>query len=127
MIFTVGEIMIVCPNCGKRNADENKFCGECGSKLPAPKNFCPICNKTYDTGEKFCTNCGQKLVNKEEYDSKKIQEQKDKDYAIKIEKNKEKTLDSLKKIYGIIFCPNCGNELPKIANECDVCGTKLNK
>lgn len=36
-------------------------------------------------------------------------------------------MERLIKLYGVMFCPCCGNELPKIANECDVCGTKLNK
>lgn len=54
--------MIECPNCGKNNSDDNKFCGECGSPLPKPKNYCPVCNIIFKTGEKFCTKCGTKLI-----------------------------------------------------------------
>ncbi len=60
--------MLSCPKCGKRNPDDNKFCGECGTKLPAPENYCPKCKKTYSDGENFCTQCGIKLVNKEKCD-----------------------------------------------------------
>lgn len=55
--------MIECPNCSKLNDNNNKFCGECGSKLEIA-NYCPNCNKTYTTGEKFCTECGTKLTTK---------------------------------------------------------------
>ena len=58
--------MIECPNCGRLNSNDNKFCGECGTKLPEPINYCPKCERKYD-GEKFCTQCGTKLVNETEY------------------------------------------------------------
>lgn len=64
--------MIECPNCGKKNSEDNKFCGECGLKLPDPEIYCPKCDKKYLTGEKFCTKCGQKLVNKLEYEKIKM-------------------------------------------------------
>lgn len=117
--------MVECPKCGKYNSNENKFCSECGNKLPLPKNYCPICNEIFNFNEKFCTNCGNKLVNKEEYEKKRIQEQKDKEKAMEIAKNKQNTLDTLKKIYGVKFCPNCGKELPAIADVCYECNTKL--
>lgn len=56
--------MLKCPNCGKLNSNENKFCGECGSKLETIADYCPNCDKTYFTGEKFCTQCGTKLTTK---------------------------------------------------------------
>lgn len=59
--------MIKCPDCGKRNSDDNKYCGECGTKLPAPQNYCPYCEITFKKGEKFCTQCGEELVNEFEY------------------------------------------------------------
>lgn len=58
--------MIECPNCGRLNSDDNKFCGTCGTKLPAPEIYCPKCERRYD-GENFCTQCGTKLVNEKEY------------------------------------------------------------
>ena len=59
--------MIKCPNCGKRNPNDNKFCGECGTDLSEAEMQCPKCEKIHKDGEKFCTNCGTKLVTKIEY------------------------------------------------------------
>ena len=54
---------IICPSCGKENAVNTKFCGECGSKLeakPQPKS-CPSCGTTVPDGVKFCNDCGAKI------------------------------------------------------------------
>lgn len=59
--------MIKCPNCGKRNPNDNKFCGECGTNLSEAEMQCPNCEKIHKDGEKFCTNCGTKLVTPTEY------------------------------------------------------------
>lgn len=53
--------MIKCPNCGKRNRNDNKFCGECGTDLSEAKMICPNCEKIHFEGENFCTNCGSEL------------------------------------------------------------------
>ena len=47
-----------CPNCGEENPEEMKFCGNCGTKLPEPKNHCPHCNKDWPLTMKFCGECG---------------------------------------------------------------------
>ena len=62
--------MIKCPNCGKRNPENNKFCGECGTDLSEAEIQCPNCEKMHKDGEKFCTDCGTKLVNQLEYKEK---------------------------------------------------------
>lgn len=49
---------VVCPNCGKVNATGQKFCGDCGTKL---SKKCPTCGKEYDMSQKFCGDCGTKL------------------------------------------------------------------
>ena len=50
-----------CPNCGEENAEEMKFCGNCGTKLPEPMNHCPNCNKDWPITLKFCGECGFKF------------------------------------------------------------------
>ena len=54
--------MVNCPKCGNENPNENKFCGNCGSKLPEPK-ICPECGYT-SFEEKFCVECGEQLLPK---------------------------------------------------------------
>lgn len=54
--------MIYCPNCSINNPKENKFCFNCGVKLPEIANYCQYCDITYDNHEKFCINCGNPLI-----------------------------------------------------------------
>ncbi len=54
--------MVNCPRCGNENSNKNKFCGNCGSKLPEPK-ICPECGYT-SFEEKFCVECGEQLLSK---------------------------------------------------------------
>ena len=126
--------MIECPNCGKRNLDDNKFCGECGTKLPAPQNYCPICDKTYNK-EKFCTQCGNKLVNKLEYlqelerlrrNAREAKEKFEEQKRLKEEKKeeqkrlkKERKLKNLKNGYAL--CNNCGREILESFDICPFC------
>ncbi len=51
-----------CPGCGHTNQEGQKFCGECGGKLPAPGPVaCPSCRAEHPPGQKFCGECGTKL------------------------------------------------------------------
>ncbi len=50
-----------CPNCRHDNPSGNKFCAECGVKLPIP-NICPACRTENPAGTKFCSECGAKLT-----------------------------------------------------------------
>lgn len=53
--------VIVCLNCGGKNAEEFKFCGHCGHSLyPPPRVQCQKCGATVPS-MKFCENCGTKL------------------------------------------------------------------
>jgi len=53
--------VIVCLSCGSKNAEDFKFCGQCGRALyPLPRVQCPKCGATIP-GMKFCENCGTKL------------------------------------------------------------------
>ena len=57
-----------CPKCGNENHDNDKFCGNCGFKLPEAK-ICPECGFT-SFKDKFCVFCGEQLL--PEYLCKKI-------------------------------------------------------
>jgi hypothetical protein len=52
-----------CPNCGFKNSDEMRFCGNCGNELPAPlpgkgPAECANCGAELPAGIKFCGVCG---------------------------------------------------------------------
>jgi class 3 adenylate cyclase len=48
-----------CPQCAHDNPAEQKFCGECGTRLELR---CPACQAPNSPANKFCGECGQKLV-----------------------------------------------------------------
>ena len=48
-----------CASCGFDNPDGMKFCGGCGSPLPAA---CPDCRFQNPPGFKFCGHCGRSLA-----------------------------------------------------------------
>jgi hypothetical protein len=48
-----------CPACQADNPVSNKFCGECGTRLPAA---CPACGHANPAGPKFCGECGAPLA-----------------------------------------------------------------
>lgn len=95
-----------CPNCGKKNSDDNKFCGECGYQLPPPQNYCPECDITFKKGENFCTQCGHVLVNESKYffelerlEKQRLEEKRlkeEKDYMEKLKKRDPKKYKELK-------------------------------
>jgi len=45
----------LCPACGARNADDAKFCDDCGAAL---RRICPACNAANAADAKFCDDCG---------------------------------------------------------------------
>ena len=49
-----------CPYCGAQNADDSRFCTECGKEFPQG-NVCPHCGASVNEGDTFCQNCGKKL------------------------------------------------------------------
>ena len=48
-----------CASCQAENPPLNKFCGECGQRLPAG---CPSCGHPSQPGPKFCGECGASLA-----------------------------------------------------------------
>ena len=49
---------IPCPNCGKQNAPNAKFCADCGGKMEVAKVPCVKCGAQLREGAKFCSECG---------------------------------------------------------------------
>ncbi len=47
-----------CPNCGKLNDINAKYCNNCGKPLV---KICPNCNKENGTDATYCNNCGTRL------------------------------------------------------------------
>ncbi|HEX9044798.1 MAG TPA: adenylate/guanylate cyclase domain-containing protein [Candidatus Limnocylindrales bacterium] len=50
---------MICRQCGTPNADERRFCLECGSPLASG---CPVCGSANEAGAKFCGTCGNRLA-----------------------------------------------------------------
>src|SRR5262245_21316430 len=51
--------MASCPACHAENPASNKFCGECGARMPAG---CPACGHVHPAGQQVCGECGAGLV-----------------------------------------------------------------
>lgn len=49
---------IACPNCGKQNNPQARFCAECGGKMEVVKVPCVKCGAQLREGAKFCSECG---------------------------------------------------------------------
>ena len=49
-----------CPYCGAQNADDSRFCTECGKEFPQG-NVCPHCGASVNEGDAFCQSCGKNL------------------------------------------------------------------
>lgn len=49
---------VACPNCGKQNSVNAKFCAECGGKMEVAKVPCVKCGALLREGAKFCSECG---------------------------------------------------------------------
>lgn len=47
-----------CKKCGMLQSKENKFCGNCGSKL---NETCNRCGHIISKGQSYCTECGEKI------------------------------------------------------------------
>jgi DNA-directed RNA polymerase subunit RPC12/RpoP len=59
-----------CPFCGAEVKKGQKFCTQCGAKLPEnlepiqeeqSVKRCPVCGAELKPGAKFCTQCGAKI------------------------------------------------------------------
>lgn len=46
-----------CPNCSSALKGDEKFCANCGAKIPAP-GTCPRCGTENAAQNRFCSNCG---------------------------------------------------------------------
>lgn len=50
----------ICPSCGAKNANNMKFCGECGTRFVEEKAYCSNCGAEISKSAKFCGECGFK-------------------------------------------------------------------
>ena len=48
-----------CQDCGHENAEDARFCSQCGHSLAYP---CPTCGSLADPRDRFCSNCGTVLT-----------------------------------------------------------------
>ena len=48
-----------CPKCQHENEQGDKFCRECGERLPS---VCPQCGNLVKPGDRFCAKCGTRLA-----------------------------------------------------------------
>ncbi|HDL49928.1 MAG TPA: zinc-ribbon domain-containing protein, partial [Actinobacteria bacterium] len=53
------EVPVNCPNCGFENPPDQKFCGDCGTRLT---NNCSSCGAANPHTQKFCGECGAALA-----------------------------------------------------------------
>jgi len=53
-----------CPQCGKDNPENAKFCNECGSTFPVDIH-CSQCGHVNPQGSKYCNECGQSFVDQQ--------------------------------------------------------------
>lgn len=51
-----------CPNCGKENNDNAKFCIDCGASLSDHNIRCPRCNAVTNANSKICPKCGYRFT-----------------------------------------------------------------
>jgi predicted nucleic acid-binding Zn ribbon protein len=49
---------VMCPQCKTLNADDRRFCTQCGATL---KVYCPFCYVSNDAGDTHCRSCGANL------------------------------------------------------------------
>ncbi len=77
------ENLKICPSCESAASADEKFCQNCGAKLPeqtvAQSAVCTACGRQNAIGTKFCTECGAKLpvaVMEEESNARKSEEVK---------------------------------------------------
>jgi class 3 adenylate cyclase/tetratricopeptide (TPR) repeat protein len=52
-------VPLTCPSCAYQNADDARFCAECGAQLSVA---CPSCGTIVPAGARFCPNCGTSIV-----------------------------------------------------------------
>ena len=90
------QVQVRCGACGTLNAENAKFCSNCGQTLapaPAPAGAvvaCPSCGTQNAATAKFCSNCGASL-----------------------------------QAPTTVKCPQCGTESPAGTKFCPNCGTNL--
>ena len=122
VLNTEAKTMKTCSKCGFQNADNTKFCVNCGNGLDVavqPMNACPNCGFQNIRDAKFCVGCGFKLdgASMKTCPNCGFQNKSDAKFCVSCATSLD--LDSLKE------CPNCGYHNKEDAKFCVSCATSL--
>ena len=110
---------MICPSCGKQNADDTKFCNFCGRSLVNPKEprKCPSCGKENASYVMYCGNCGSELPTV-------VMEHKPEVDAIPTSPTPSaSTAQAPSTPVTKTHCPNCGRLISIYDYECPFCRT----
>lgn len=58
VVFSVLVFTTKCPECGKHNDNDTKYCDTCGHTL---KLFCDACGEENEDNAEYCRECGERL------------------------------------------------------------------
>ena len=88
-----------CPKCQTDNPQGNKFCHQCGIKLPL---ICPQCGSECLPEHEYCGDCGHRLVGPETIDYSSPQSYTPKHLANKILTTRS-AIEGERKIVTVLF------------------------
>lgn len=114
-----------CRNCGKYLDSDSGECNFCGKNIFAGNMYCPSCGCFTIPGDAVCNSCGQNLS---EYNlqTEKLNESID-DYDLRSKNNMGyKPADEDYFSRPLKYCRNCGLRIPKDADTCQYCLSKVN-
>ncbi|MHA1684652.1 MAG: double zinc ribbon domain-containing protein [Promethearchaeota archaeon] len=105
-----------CPNCGKSNLENARFCIACGKPLPQSNKIqCPKCKNYNEKNNVFCITCGERLPSQ-------APEWKEEDLKVT---STGRTPPQWKSDPDIVFCSNCNYACQKDWPSCPMCGVPL--
>ncbi|MGB8647723.1 MAG: adenylate/guanylate cyclase domain-containing protein [Anaerolineae bacterium] len=92
--------MITCPKCQHANADNLKFCENCGNKLTSA---CPNCGQAISPNAKFCGNCGAVLKATEDPQLERLKRLVPKEFAERLLKAQGGRVERERRVVTILF------------------------
>lgn len=121
----MGEIGKTCPKCGKKYAEEDSFCLQCGEKLISATAVqetkksandakkCPKCSTNCDKTAVFCSSCGYRFNGVNKASNASIVDKPENHYK----KVCTKCGESYKGSVGESTCRNCGGRLVSVSTD----------